>query len=130
MPEITLEAIVIASFIRKKWGRKFDIKLEVKLSDLFDEPTNPGLKHIWTYGCCDIVVYKNNKPIAVIEPGGGHHFEEKQMKNDRRKYKLCEINGVKCLHLMNGVIGKLSNRKVRSMFGSVLFHKDDKNEKG
>jgi hypothetical protein len=47
--------------------------------------------------------------------------EDKQSLNDRRKWKLAEINGVRCLTMMNGIMERLSNRKWRAMMGRFLF---------
>jgi len=118
---ITEDIQEIESYINKTWP-KFETELEVKLKDLFKEPKNKGLKHIWKYGAADLVIRKNNKLICIIESGGSHHFtDEKQIKNDARKFKLCEINNVKCLQMVNGVKDKLSNRKWRKLLGKYLF---------
>jgi hypothetical protein len=52
---------------------------------------------------------------------GSHHWEDKQSLNDRRKWKLAEINGVRCLTMMNGIMERLSNRKWRALLGRFLF---------
>lgn len=122
MPEITQDAILIENYINKTW-KKFQTKKEVPLRNLVPEPKNKGLKHIWKYGTADVVVFRNGKVVCVIEPGGSHHFQdEKQIKNDARKWKLCDINGVKCLHLVNGVISNISKRQLRNMIGKLLFN--------
>lgn len=36
------------------------------------------------------------RPQSIIESGGSHHWEEKQSLNDRRKWKLAEINSGNC----------------------------------
>ena len=118
---ITEEAIKVQSYINETWP-KFKVELEVKLNKLFPKPENSGLKHIWTYGAADVVVYKNDKIIAVFEPGGSHHFQdEKQIKNDKRKYMLCKKNGVNYLKFGNNVIYSLSKRQMRRVFGKYLF---------
>lgn len=128
MPQITGEALQIVSFINFQWRKHFTVRMEVPMKELFEQPENSGLKHIWKHGTADIAVYKRDtdKLVAIIEPGGAHHYDEKQMKNDKRKWKLCEINGVGCLHLMNSVLHqKLSKRKMRALIGSVLFKKNE-----
>lgn len=118
---ITEEARSIEKFINLTW-KKFDTELEVRLKELFPEPKNTGLQHIWRYGSADIVVRKDGEIVCLIEPGGAHHLQdEKQMRNDRRKWKLSEINGVRCLFLMNGLYGTLSNRRWRRLIGRFLF---------
>jgi len=119
--KITTEEIKkIETYINKTW-KQFDTQKEVRLNKLFPEPENVGLKHIWRYGSADLVVSKDGKHICIIEAGGSHHWEEHQSLNDRRKWKLAEINGVKCLNMMNGMMASLSNRKWRSMLGRYLF---------
>ena len=121
--KVTEEAKAIKVYIEQKWPRFFFVKLEVPLKEIFNEPENSGLKHIWRYGSADLVVFRDNKPMAIIEPGGGQHFGEKQSLNDRRKWKLAEQNGIRCLHVMNGVMNSLSKRKWRALIGSYLFPK-------
>jgi len=118
---VTQEAQAIKAYIEQTWPRLFSVKLEVPLREVFSEPENTGLKHIWRHGCADLVVLRNAELLAIIEPGGGQHFDEKQSLNDRRKWKLAEQNGVSCLQIMNGVMNSLSKRKWRSLLGSHLF---------
>ncbi|MEJ0090609.1 MAG: hypothetical protein WDM80_12820 [Limisphaerales bacterium] len=124
--KVTEEAETIKAYIEQKWSRLFCVKLEVPLKQVFNEPENSGLKHIWRYGSADLVVFRGNKPVAIIEPGGAHHFDEKQSLNDRRKWKLAEQNGVRCLHVMNDVMDSLSKRKWRALIGSFLFPRKER----
>lgn len=122
---ITDEQRAIAAYIEQTWPGRFHVELGVKLSGVFPEPENKGLRHIWRYGEADIVVYQRETPIAIIEPGGAHHFEEKQSLNDRRKWKLAEQNSVRCLTMMNGLQARLSKRKWRALIGRALFGTQD-----
>jgi hypothetical protein len=116
-----LEEVLLEAYINKTWP-KLKTRREIPLKDLFPEPDNKGLKHIWKYGHGDVVVEKDDKILAIIEPGGSHHLkDEKQKRNDRRKFKLCEQNGARCLHYMNGVLEGLPSRKRRSMIGGAIF---------
>jgi hypothetical protein len=124
---ITDEVLEIESYINKTWTRVIT-KTEVPLKDLFPEPRNPGLKHIWKWGAADLVVFACKTPICIIEPGGSHHWEERQMKNDRRKWKLAELNGVNCLFIMNHVVGRLSKRQLRGLLGKNVFVRTIKKE--
>lgn len=117
---ITEDIKQIEKYINNTW-KQFTTRKEHPLKELFPEPENVGLKHIWKYGSADLVVYRDNKPICIIESGGGHHFEEKQSLNDRCKWKLAEQNGVRCLTMMNGLIQRLSKRKWRALLGRYLF---------
>ena len=123
---VTEEAKAIKAYIEQTWPRLFHARLEVQLREIFDQPENSGLKHIWHSGAADLVVFRDGKPIAIIEPGGSHHFEEKQSLNERRKWKLAELNGVQCLQVMNDVMSALSKRKWRALIGSCLFPKTQK----
>lgn len=98
-----------------------DTRLEVPLKELFLEPENKGLQHIWKFGAADLCVYRNDKLVCIVEIGGGQHFDEKQARNDRRKWKLCDINGVKCVGFMNSALQKSSNRSIRKVLGSRIF---------
>jgi hypothetical protein len=117
---ITEDIRKIEAYINATWPR-FATQKEVRLSKLFPEPDNTGLRHIWKFGSADLVVYRDGKPVSIIESGGTHHFEEKQSLNDRRKWKLAEINGVRCLTMMNGLMEGLSKRKWRLLLGRYLF---------
>jgi hypothetical protein len=117
---ITEDVKQIEKYINNTW-KQFTTEKEVRLSKLFTEPENTGLRHIWRYGSADLVVYREGKPICIIESGGSHHWEEKQSLNDRRKWKLAEINGVRCLTMMVGIRNRLSNRKWRGLLGRYLF---------
>jgi hypothetical protein len=118
---VTEEAKAIKAYIEQAWPRLFWVKLEVPLREVFSEPENTGLKHIWRYGSADLVVCRNAQPVAIIEPGGGRHFHENQSLNDGRKWKLAEQNGVRCPQVMNSVMSSLSKRKWRALVGSFLF---------
>ena len=39
----------------------------------------------------------------------------------RRKWKIAEINGVRCLTLMNSMMGRLTNRKWRGLLGRYIL---------
>jgi hypothetical protein len=109
---ITGEIRKIEGYINVTWPQ-FRTCKEVRLRELFSEPENAGLRHIWKYGSADLVVYRHDKAVCIIEAGGAHHFEERQSLNDRRKWKLAEQNGVRCLTMMNGLMERLSKRKWR-----------------
>jgi hypothetical protein len=119
---VTEEIRKIESYLNATWPQ-FTTRKEIKLRELFPEPENTGLRHIWKYGSADLVVYQYDKVVCIIEAGGAHHFEDKQSLNDRRKWKLAELNGVNCLSVMNGVMGGLSKRKWRNLVGSYLFRR-------
>lgn len=117
---ITEDVRQIEAYINQTW-KQFETVKEVRLNKLFPEPENPGLRHIWRYGSADLVIYRKGQPVCIIESGGSHHWKEKQSLNDRRKWKLAEVNEVRCLTMMNGMMDRLSNRKWRGLLGRYLF---------
>lgn len=122
-PLITEEARETKRFIQKNWIN-FDVILEVPLRELFPKPDGIGLKSIWEHGSADVVIYhkQSGNIVAIFEPGGCHHFTDPlQIKRDKRKWKLCQINGVRCFRYANNLLKDLSNRKKRRMFGKFLF---------
>jgi hypothetical protein len=121
---ITEDIRQIEAYINRTW-KHLSTEKEIRLNKIFPEPENVGLKHIWRYGSADLVVYRHDKPTCIIESGGSHHWEEKQSLNDRRKWKLAEINGVRCLTMMNGMMERLSNRKWRELLGGFLFGREE-----
>jgi hypothetical protein len=120
---ITQDVIEVEQYIHKTWPKVRTVK-PLRLSKLFPEPDNVGLKHIWKYGEADLVVFRHGLPVCIVEPGGAHHFEEHQSHNDRRKWKLAEINGVRCIHTVNGLQNRLSKRKLRQLLGGFIYGKN------
>ena len=118
---ITQTAKDLKSYVDKNWPG-FKTRLEVPLKELFPEPGKGGLHTIWKYGSADLVVEKDGRIVAILEPGGSHHFNDpKQIKRDKRKWKLCQINGTRCFRFANSLFYALSNRKKRTMLGKVIF---------
>ncbi|MDI6602726.1 MAG: hypothetical protein QME57_01220 [Patescibacteria group bacterium] len=113
------------NLINKFWKDKFIFKREIPLKNLFLEPENKSLQHIWNHGHADLAVFRNRKLISIFEPGGTRHLKDKkQIQNDILKYKLCRLNGVKCCHFTNDTLEKLkSKREKRKFLGSYLFGK-------
>lgn len=121
---ITKDVIKLEQYINKTWPI-FKTQKEICLYDLFPEPKNKGLRHIWKYGVADLVVFWNVHPMCIIEPGGCQHFEKHQHKNDGRKFKLAELNNCRCIHMMNGLMNNLSKRSLRKLIGGFLWKKSE-----
>ena len=119
---VTEEELKIREYVKKTWSEFYTTSGD-KLSILFPEPGNAGLKHIWKYGHADISVLRNDILVCLIEPGGGQHFEERQSLNDRRRWKLAEINRVKCLKMTNGLMEQLSKKQFRKLIRGVIYGK-------
>ncbi len=121
MERITEDILYVQSYINRTWP-KLRTEVEIPLKELFDEPENNGLKHIWKFGVADLIIYNGNKPTCIVEVGGHHHMhDKKQQRNDRRKFMLCKTNEVGCGHFMNGVLQKLSGKQRRRQLGKLIF---------
>tara|TARA_R100000027_G_scaffold64353_1_gene57743 strand:- start:486 stop:947 length:462 start_codon:yes stop_codon:yes gene_type:complete len=120
---ITPQVREIAGLIESFWPGKYDLRYEVKLSEIFPEPENHGLLHIWRYGRADLVVNfaRTGRILSIIELHGAHHWTEKQAKNDRRKYMLAKENGVAGLCMYNSLIGRISRKKMRNLLGKYFY---------
>lgn len=143
---ITETAKKVQAYIKETWPQ-FTPVLEVPMRDIFPDPggTNrSGLQRMWAMGAADIVVWRNvslpglfawerltpeqkqmliksKSMVSIFEPGGAHHFEKKQWRRDKCKWKLCQLNGVRCLRFANSLPDALSKRKLRAMIGKFLF---------
>jgi len=114
----------LADYIKKTWGKLgFEVKVREPLRNLFPRPKNRALLSMWKYGHADVAVFKNGKLIAILEPGGVHHFDEEQRKRDEKKYRLCKQNSVKCLFFVSSLPERVSKRKFRNMIRKVLFER-------
>jgi len=120
---ITPQARAVGDMIQTFWPNRFQLKFEVPLHEIFPQPQNPGLEHIWRFGRADLLALsqKHQSAITLIELHGAHHWQARQARNDRRKYTLARENGVGCLCLYNSVVDRLSRRKMRGLLGGVLF---------
>lgn len=122
---ITDEARAYKKYIEDKWGHLFRVELEMRMKDLLPEPTKKYLRSIWSLGSADVAVFnkRTDKLICILEPGGVQHYDEAQWKRDMRKEKLCNMNGVGCLKVMNGTMERVAKRTWRTLVGSFLFKK-------
>lgn len=117
--EHLVEEQALADYIKENWPW-FEIEIEKPLREIFPMPDNPGLKHIWKHGHADVLVKHHNIPVCIYEPGGSHHFDEKQARNDRRKYMLCKKNDCECIHMVANIDKGLSQRKYRQLIRKGL----------
>tara|TARA_R100000027_G_scaffold61606_1_gene53113 strand:- start:8326 stop:8787 length:462 start_codon:yes stop_codon:yes gene_type:complete len=122
---ITPQVREVAALIESFWPGKYNLRFEVPLKELFPEPENHGLLHIWKHGRADLVVNfeKTGKVVSLIECHGAHHWGEKQARNDRRKYMLARENNVSCLCIYNSVTGRISRKMIRNLFGNYFYRK-------
>lgn len=101
---------------------RLQFKLKISLRELFPEPENRYLKSIWKYGHADISVFRHGELVNIIEPGGIHHLQnDKQRLNDLKKDKLCKLNGVTCLRIMNNVVDHLDDSITRKLFKKFFY---------
>jgi len=100
---------------------RFEVKIPLK--QLFSEPENKWLKSIWSYGHADIVAFRHGKLITVIEPGGFFHLKSnKQKLRDRKKDRLCELNNVNVLRLVNSIVDNgMCNKKFKKLLKKYFY---------
>jgi len=117
--EKILEKLV--NYLRGTFPR-LRFRVKVPLKELFPEPESKWLKSIWQFGHGDVVVYRHGKPVCIIEPGGFHHTrDEKQKLRDKKKDKLCKLNGVNVLRIYNSTIHRFCNPKIPPYNGKQIF---------
>jgi len=111
----------LLEFLRAKFPR-LKFKSKVPLRELFAEPESKWLKSIWRFGHGDIVVYRHGKPVCIIEPGGFYHTKDETQKlRDKKKDKLCKLNGVNVLRIYNNTVYRFCNPKVPPYNGKQIF---------
>ncbi|MBA7546436.1 hypothetical protein ES705_38828 [subsurface metagenome] len=113
-----LYSYLISEFPRLKF------KVKIPLKKLFPEPGNRWLKSFWNNNShADISVFRHNKLVCIIEPGGWYHAkDEKQKIRDSKKDKICKINDVNCLRLFNNVVNNdLDNPKFRKLLKKKFY---------
>jgi hypothetical protein len=116
----------VVEYIRRRHP-KFDIKTKVPLKELFSEPKSPRLKKFWqAQSHADIVIFRNDKLIAILEPGGGAHLrDEKQVYRDTLKRMICWLNKVKCEHILNSlVVDYMQTREWKLFIKKLLYRKE------
>ena len=93
------------SYLIKDFSRlKFKVKIPLKI--LFPKPENKWLQSFWNNNShADVAVFRHNKLVCIIEPGGWHHAKDKKQKvRDSKKDKICQENRVNCLRIFNNVV--------------------------
>ena len=114
------------SYLIKDFSRlKFKVKIPLKI--LFPKPENKWLQSFWNNNShADVAVFRHNKLVCIIEPGGWHHAKDKKQKvRDSKKDKICQENRVNCLRIFNNVVngdlGKPIFRKLlkKNFYGKV-----------
>jgi len=100
---------------------KFRIKIPLK--ELFPKPENKWLQSFWNNNShADISVFRHERLVAIIEPGGWYHAkDEKQKIRDSKKDKICRDNGINCLRIFNNVVDDLNNLKFRKLLKKYFY---------
>jgi len=111
----------LLSYLRQNFPR-LKFRSKVPLRELFPEPKGRYLKSIWNHGHGDICVFRHNRLVCIIEPGGSAHFkDEKQKDRDRRKDKLCRENGVNCLRVSNSFVNYFSKLITKKLLKKYFY---------
>lgn len=102
---------------------RLKFKVKISLKELFPEPENKWLKSFWSNNShADIAVFRHDKLVAIIEPGGSAHFkDEKQKVRDSKKDKICKENRINCLRISNSVINYLNKRITRKLLKKYFY---------
>jgi len=103
---------------------RLKFKVKIPLKELFPEPENKWLKSFWRHNShADIAVFRHNKLVAIIEPGGWYHAKDKKQKvRDSKKDKICKFNGVNCLRIFNNVVNNdLNNPIFRKLLKKYFY---------
>lgn len=51
---------------------------------------------------CDVVAYREDRPVIVFELDGRHHVEEKQERLDAQKERILRRHGIRLWRMWNG----------------------------
>lgn len=105
---------------------RLKFKIKIPLKKLFPEPKNKWLKSFWGNNShADISVFRHDKLIAIVEPGGWYHAKDKKQKiRDSKKDRICQENKINCLRLFNNVVnGDLNNQKFRKLLKKNFYGK-------
>ena len=102
---------------------RLQFKLKIPLKELFPEPKNRYLKSFWGNNShADISVFRHQKLVCIIEPGGYHHFkDEKTRIRDQKKDIICHTNGVHCLRVANSIIKDLDLKVTRKLLKKYFY---------
>lgn len=112
----------ITDYIINHYNLKVSTKTKVPLRELFPEPKNKWLLSIWRHGHADIAVYRHGKLACIIEPGGSYHLkDDKQKLRDKKKDRLCEVNNVNVLRLINSITKYMDLLVTKKLFKKYIY---------
>ncbi|MBA7576011.1 hypothetical protein ES708_17848 [subsurface metagenome] len=116
----------LCSYLIANFNPKLEFKIKELLKNILPEPESKWLKKMWRFGHADISVYRHDKLICIVEPGGWHHFKDgKQILNDKKKYILCKLNSVNVLRIVNDVVeNDLGLLKTKRLFKKYFYGKN------
>lgn len=106
---------------------KLKFKVKIPLKKLFPEPKNKWLRSFWSNNShADVSVFRHNKLVCIIEPGGWYHAKDERQKiRDSKKGRICKINKVNCLRVFNNVINNdLGNLKTKRLLKKYFYSKN------
>lgn len=103
---------------------RLGFKIKISLKELFPKPEDKWLQSFWNDNShADISIFRHNKLICIIEPGGWYHAkDEKQKIRDLKKDKICRKNRINCLRIFNNVVeNDLKNPKFRKLLKKYFY---------
>jgi len=111
------------SWLKKSFPRlTFEVKKSLK--EVLPEPKK--YKEFWghQWAHIDISVFRHDKLVAVIEPGGFQHLtDEEQKERDRKKRSICKEFSVNFLPLMNEALKSREHSKFRRLLKNYFYKK-------
>lgn len=107
---------------------KLTFKTKTPLKELFPEPENRMLRAFWGNNShADISVFRHSKLVCILEPGGSAHVKDKKQKiRDKKKDRICHLNGVNVLRFFNSVLRDIGKSKLRKELKKGFYSDPEK----
>lgn len=94
--EHLVRSLELLGFSPPKWTYAFDVPIgEIA-------PCRKRRKFL-----CDVVGYREDRPVIVFEMDGGHHATEQQKRLDQQKEKILSLHGVRLWRMWNPELAKI-----------------------
>lgn len=102
--------------------------LRTPLKKLFPEPESRVLRSFWSNNShADIPKFRHGKLVCIIELGGSAHFkDEKQRIRDKKKDRICQLNGVNLIRFSNSVLKDIGIVKLKKLVKKGFYSDPEK----